>query len=239
MDMGYEQQPVFLVITTLPPLSRYPLRYRHKTVKPFMCKLLPLPMNEFTSALFAVIASIMTSDIDRNTSVTFNLVTDPFGPLFPETILVSGIHSMLILDLHYDIHRHLWLLVTVDPGTPSYRLFQWKSHLRSAYILYIDTAYVHTIADVRLVIYEALSSRISSVVIAFTKDDAQNCISAAGLPQLYFDQFCIMRRHIENTVLAVLHKAITGFQIQSSHLAKTARFERLACRRMDPTGQLR
>jgi hypothetical protein len=47
MDMGYEQEPVLLAITTPPPVPWYPLRSRHKSIAPFVCKLLPLPMNEF------------------------------------------------------------------------------------------------------------------------------------------------------------------------------------------------
>jgi hypothetical protein len=91
---------VLPAITTPPPLSRYPLRSQHKTVTPFIFKLLPLPMNDFTSAPFAVIASVTMADIDHNNSITVTFITDPFGPSFPETILVSGIHPMIGLDLH-------------------------------------------------------------------------------------------------------------------------------------------
>jgi hypothetical protein len=69
---------------------------------------------------------------------------------------------------------------------------------------------VHTIPDVRFVISEARSSKRTSVVIAFIKDDAPNCLSGVVLPQLYFDQLRIMRVHIANTVLTVVHKSITG-----------------------------
>jgi hypothetical protein len=72
-------------------------------VTPFLCKLLPLPTNEFTSAPAAVIASVSESDIDRNISVTVTFSTDPFGQSFPETIIVYGIHPTLGLFLHYDV----------------------------------------------------------------------------------------------------------------------------------------
>jgi hypothetical protein len=208
MDMGYEQHPVLPVITTPLPLSRCPLRSRHKTVTPFLCKLPPLPMNEFTSVPFDVVTSVSASDIDHNNSVTVTLSTDPFGPSFPETILVSGIYPTLGIALHYNIDRHRCQFISMAPGAHLHRLFQWKSCLRSAYILSIDTMTVHTIADVRLIIYEARSAKSTSVVIAFMKDDAPNCLSVVGLPQLYFDQMCIMRGYIDNTVLAVVHKAI-------------------------------
>jgi hypothetical protein len=85
MDMGYEQQPVISVVITPPTLSQYPLRSRHKIVTPFLCKLLPLPINEFISAPVAVIASTTMSAIDRNNSVAVTFSTDPSGPSFTET----------------------------------------------------------------------------------------------------------------------------------------------------------
>jgi hypothetical protein len=114
-------------------------------------------MNEFTSAPIDVVDSVTTSDIDCNTSVTVTFSTVPFGPSFPETIFVYGIHPNLGLDLHYDVDRHNCQLFQMAPDTPSHILSQCTSHLRSAYILYIDTMSVHAIDDVRLIISEAQS----------------------------------------------------------------------------------
>jgi hypothetical protein len=185
-----------------------------------MCKLLPLPINEFTSALFTVIASVTTSDIDRNNSVTITFCTDIFGPSFPETILVSCIHPTIGLELHYDINRHRCQLVSMAPGTPSNRLFQWKSLLWYVYIISIEMMSVHTVTDVCLVISEARLAQRTSIIIAFRKYDAPNCLSAVGLPQLYFDQLCIMCRHIYNTVLTVVHKSIKGPKFNHPTLQK-------------------
>jgi hypothetical protein len=95
MDMGYDQEPAIPALTTEPLKSRYPSRSRHKSVTPLLCKLLSLPMNEFTSTPVTVIASATASDIDRNSSVTITFSTDPFGQSFPETIIVYGIHPTL------------------------------------------------------------------------------------------------------------------------------------------------
>jgi hypothetical protein len=97
------------------------------------------------------------SEIDRNNSVTVTFSTNPFGPYFPETMVVSGIHPTLGLDLQYNANRHHCQLLKMNPGTPSHRLSQWKYHLRYAYILSIDTMPIHTINDVRLIISEARS----------------------------------------------------------------------------------
>jgi hypothetical protein len=177
-------------------------------------------MNEFTSAPVAVIASASASDIDRNSSVTVTFSTDPFGQSSPETIIVSGIHPTLGLVLHYDVDRHRCQLIKMDIGAPSHRLPQWKSRLRSAYILSINTMSVHTIADIGLVISEAHAAGRPSIVVVFTKDDAPNFLSAVGLQKLYFDQLRIMRGHIDNTVLAVVHKAITGPKFNRRTLQK-------------------
>jgi hypothetical protein len=138
-------------------------------------------MNEFTSGPVAVIASVSASDIDHNSSVTVTFSSDPFGKSFPETINVSGIHPTLGLVLHYDVDRHRCQLIKMDLGTPSHRLPQWKSRLRSAYIFSIDTMSVHTIAGISLIISEARAAGCTSIVVVFTKDDAPNCLSTVGL----------------------------------------------------------
>jgi hypothetical protein len=79
---------------------------------------------------------------------------------------------------------------------------------------------IHTIVDIGLVISEDRAAGRTSIVVVFTKDDAPNCLSAVGLPQLYFDQLQIMRGHIDNTVLAIVHKAITGPKFNRRTLQK-------------------
>jgi hypothetical protein len=119
---------------------------------PFYSKLLPLPMNEFIYAPVDLITSVATSDIDCNSSGTVTFSTDTFGPLFPKTIIVSGIHLTLGLDLHNDVGRYRCQLVKMDPCTPLHRLPQWKSHIQYTYILSINTMSIHTVDNVCLVI---------------------------------------------------------------------------------------
>jgi hypothetical protein len=139
MDMGYEQEPVLLVVTMPPPLSWYLLRSRHKSVTPGICKILPLLMNEFMSAPFAIVTSITASDSDHNNSVTVTFITDPFGSSFRETIFLSCIHPTLGLDLHYDVDHRRCQLIKMDHGTPLHRMSQWKSCFIFACIISIDT----------------------------------------------------------------------------------------------------
>jgi hypothetical protein len=79
---------------------------------------------------------------------------------------------------------------------------------------------VHTIADIDVVISAARAAGRTSIVVVFTKDDAPNCLSAVGLPQLYLDQLRIMKRHIDDTILDVVHKAITGPKFNRRTLQK-------------------
>jgi hypothetical protein len=78
----------------------------------------------------------------------------------------------------------------------------------------------NTIADIGLVVSEARAAGRTSIVVLFTNDDAPTCLSAVGLPQLYFDQLRIMIGHIDKTVLAVVHKAITGPKFNRRTLQK-------------------
>jgi hypothetical protein len=108
----------------------------------------------------------------------------------------------------------------MDHGTPLHIISQWKSRIRYVYILSIDTRSMHTIAYVRLVIFEARSGNKQLMIVAFTKDDFQNCLSVVGLPQLYFNQLRIIKRHIFIAVLAFVHKSITGPKFNHRTLQK-------------------
>jgi hypothetical protein len=175
-------------------------------------------MNDFTSALVAVTASIKASDIACSDDTTVTFSADPFGPSLTDTILVSGVHPTLGLDLHYDTKHHMCQITKMDPGAPSHHLPQWRSHLRYAFVLSINQDPVDTIADSLQAFAKAQQLDNITVVVALTNDDAPNCLSAVGLPQLYSDQLWVTKRHISHTALAVIHKAITGPKFNRRHL---------------------
>jgi hypothetical protein len=146
MEMGYELRPLIPVIVTPPPLLWCPICSLHKPVIPFYSKILPRPMNEFMPDLVAVVTTLSTSDMDHNNSVTVTFITDPFGPSFPETILVPGIHLTLGIDLHYDVDRRHYQLFNMNPGTPLHRLhsrsivFDMHTSFQSTLCQYIPSA---------------------------------------------------------------------------------------------------
>jgi hypothetical protein len=134
----------------------YPPWSQHKCINPLSCTLIPLPLHEFTTAPLKVAASLATtsrplhdSDVHCNDDITVTFSTNPFGPSFPETIAVSGIHPTLGLDIQHDVDRQRCQLVAMKPGTPSHLLPQWKSRLRHAFLLSVDSTAVHTISDVQ------------------------------------------------------------------------------------------
>jgi hypothetical protein len=227
MDMGYKI-PSFTIVPlqSLKP-SVYPTWYQHKCIYPLSCTLIPLPLHEFTPAPIAVKYSLAAtsrmlhdSDVHRNDGITVTFSTDPFGPSFPETITVSGIHPNLGIDIRHDVDRQRCQLVAMTPGTPSYRLPQWKFRLRHAFLLSVDSTAVHIILYVQQAIALARQAAQTSVIVVFTKDEAKNSLSAVGLPQLYFDQLRVMKAHIAHTVQSVVHKAITGPKFNRCSLQK-------------------
>jgi hypothetical protein len=226
MDMGYDIPSLPLVLLQPPKPPVYPTRSRHKYITPLPCTLITLSLHEFTPAPVAVAASVAAkscplhdSDVHRNDGIMVTFSTDQFGPSFPETISVSGIHSTLGLDIRHDTYRQRCQLVVMTPGTPSHRLHKCKLRLRHAFLLSVDTTAVHTILYVHQAIALAHQAAQTYVVIVFTKYEAQNSLSAIGLPQLYVDQLCVMKAHIAHAVQAVVHKAITSpkFNHRSLH----------------------
>jgi hypothetical protein len=227
MDMGYDIPSLPLVPLQSSQFAMYPKRSQNKCITPSSCTLIPLPLHEFTPAPVTVAASVAASsrplhasDVHRNDGITVTFSTDPFGPSFPETIPVSGIHPSLGIEIRHDMDRQRCQLVAMTPGTPSHRLPQWKSRLRHAFLLSVDTAAVHTISDVHKAIALARQAAQTSIVIVFTKDEAKNTLSAVGLPQLYFDQLRVMQAHIGRTVQTVVYKAITGPKFNRHSLRK-------------------
>jgi hypothetical protein len=230
MDMGYDIPSLPLVPLQSSQFAIYPKWSHHKCITPLSCTLIPLPLHEFTPAPVAVAASLAASsrplhgsDVHRYDGITVTFSTDPFGPSFPETISVSGIHPSLGLELRHDMYCQRCQLVAMTPGTPSHRLHQWKSRHRHAFLLSVDTTDVYTIYDVHQANALARQAAQTYVVIVFTKDEAKNSFSAVGLPQLYFDQLRVMKAHIAHKVHAVVHKAITGIKNQPPQPSETVR----------------
>jgi hypothetical protein len=120
------------------------------------------------------------------------------------------------------MERQRCQLVSMTPGTPSHQLPQCKSRLRHAFLLSVDSIAVHTISDVQQAISLARQAAKNSAIIVFTKDEAQNSVSAIGLPQLYVDQLRVMKAHIAHTVQEVVHKAISGPKINRRSHQKQA-----------------
>jgi hypothetical protein len=106
----------------------------------------------------------------------------------------------------------------MDPGTPGHRIPQWRSCFCHNFVLSINQAPVQTIADELQEIDKAQQLENKTIVVAFTKDDAPNCLSTVGLPQLYFDQLQVTKRHISHAALAVIHKAAIGMKFNHQHL---------------------
>jgi hypothetical protein len=227
MDMGYGIPPLSLV--PLQPLkpSVYHTWSQHKCINPLSCTLIPLPLHDFTPSPIAVAASLVTTsrplhdpDVHHNDSIMVTFSTDPFGPSFPGTIMVSGIYPTLGLTIRHDLDRQRCLLVAMTPGTPSHRLPQWKPCLRQAFLLSVDSTSVHRISAVHQEISLAHQAAQTSVVVVFTSDEDKNSLSAVGLPKLYFDQLHVMKAHIVHTVQAVVHKAIAGPKFNRHSLQK-------------------
>jgi hypothetical protein len=227
MDMGYEMPtPLISNIGTPTPISQYPPRCKTLPPKTFICKFFPLPMNEFTATPVAVAVLLTASDIARIDGIMVTFSTDPFGPSFPETTLVSGIHPTLSLDLHYDTDRRRCQITKMDPGTPAHRIPQWRSRLRHDFVPSINQAPVHTIADALQAISKSRQLDNTTIVVVLTKDDAPNCLSAVGLPQLYVGQH-FARRSCSSPQSR--HRA----EIQPSASAAPPQLERMARCRMD------
>jgi hypothetical protein len=108
-------------------------------------------------------------------------------PIIPQ--VVSGIHPTFGLDLHYGTDRHRCQIMKMDPGTPAHHILQWRSRICHAFVISINQAPAHTIADALHAVAKARQLDNKTGVVALTNDDDPNCLSAVGLPQLFSTNF--------------------------------------------------
>jgi hypothetical protein len=126
---------------------------------------------------------------------------DPFGPSFDEPINIQGSHETVGLILLYDPDQGCCRITTMQAYTPTNRI------LRGAYILRIDTRDVTTILDIANAVQAACLSHISHITVTLTFDEIVNTLNHAGLPQLYFDQKCIIKNNLQNIQRPQINKA--------------------------------
>jgi len=85
----------------------------------------------------------------------FHLTSNPFGPYTIVTLQTKGNHPNLGLELlhHQDTSRVV--LKSCLPSTPAARIPQWRSTLRSRYIIAVDDHPISTISDITTYIIKA------------------------------------------------------------------------------------
>jgi hypothetical protein len=175
---------VLPAITTLPPLSGYHLRSSHKSLTPFFCKLLPLPMNEFTYA------RLMSSPPSPHltliaTTVSQSLLAQiPLGRLFLKPYLFPAFIRRLALicitmSIDTVVSLLIWILVRRHTECSSGSLVSGRHTSYLSTIFSFTPSMMYASSNLKLV-----RPKRTYIVIAFMKDDAPNCISTRFAPTL-------------------------------------------------------
>jgi hypothetical protein len=162
----------------------------------------PLPLAEMVwlPAPVAVAANVTRQSpavFDLDDVHSLDMSVDPFGPSFTQHMPVKGQHPTAGLGLVYDTDQDRCIVADMCQGTPAHRIVSWRSRIRNAHLLAINGKDVHTVADVATRISELRSTDPGCIVeLRLSFDDAVHGLSAAGLPQLYFDQLSVIQAHI-------------------------------------------
>jgi hypothetical protein len=156
-----------------------------------------LPLSEFVAFPAAAVARLQVEDDVSSLDVmSVEMCDDPFGPSFSEPLGVSGVHPTAGLCLQFDSDRGRCRLLDMARGTPAHKLVRWRSRLRHAHVLAVEGAQVRVTADISAAVRAARDKHLASVQVTFAFDDVVNSLNHAGIPQLYFDQLRVIRRHI-------------------------------------------
>jgi hypothetical protein len=106
----------------------------------------------------------------------------------------------------YDTDCDCCIVADMCQGTPAHRIVSWRSCMRNAHLLAINGKDVHLVADVATRISELRSTDPGCMVeLQLSFDDAVHGLSAAGLPQLYFDQLSVIQAHIQAACTHTVH----------------------------------
>jgi hypothetical protein len=208
-DLGLDNFP----IDTSPPIlaSCYAPQPPLTKIKPGVTTLacyIPLSLMEFASAPVAAAATLIADPtVSHYDALTIEVCGNPFGPSFDEPINIQGSHETAGLILLYDLDRGRCRITTMQAGTPANRIHTWKSRLRGAYILRINTRDVTTVLDIADAVQAARLSHVSHITVTLTFDKIVNTLNHAGLPQLYFDQICVIKNHLQKIQRPQINKA--------------------------------
>ena len=208
-DLGLDTVPLDPPPTVSNPcFAPQPPLPKLKAGAPPMACYAPLPLLEFASAPVATAATLVADiPVSRYDALSIELCGDSFGPSFDEPINIQGSHPTAGLVLLYDLDRGRCRLTAMQPGTPANRIHTWKSRLRGAYILRIDTHAMTSVFDISQAIQAARSSLATHITLTLTFDEVVNTLNHAGLPQLYFDQMRVIQNHLHKLRQPKVHKA--------------------------------
>mmetsp|Transcript_27281 Transcript_27281/g.38576 ORF Transcript_27281/g.38576 Transcript_27281/m.38576 type:complete len:214 (-) Transcript_27281:315-956(-) len=130
---------------------------------------------------------------------------DPFGPSFMELIELDKLHPTSGFIFHFDKYRQRLHLLNCAKGTTAHQITRWRSRLRHAYLLAINSVHIDTKQTLVTQIDTLRQSNNPHAVLTFTFDIVHNNETASGIPLLYFHQLRDIRCDLA-TIKSVVDK---------------------------------
>ena len=157
---------------------------------------------------------------DRCTRVdidAINVSDDPFSFSFKETVNIDVDMDGAGLVLIDDPDRRRPILRDIRRGCPAHRIKFWRSRLRKAHLLRVDSEEVHSVAEAHTLIRQHRAAGRHDLILEFAHDEAVNALGATGLIHLYFDQWRDIR-DLRAAAQATIRKTATSKRLTRSKL---------------------
>ena len=119
---------------------------------------------------------------------------DGDGPYLDVEIRIKGQHPTLGLNVTHGKTGQV-TLIDYQPGTPAAHIPKWRSTLRNTRIKKFHNIDIKTESDLIKAIEAAKIDKIEYVRCKFATEKRVDMHPQDGIPQLHFDQLCVISRH--------------------------------------------
>ena len=137
---------------------------------------------------FATAAPLTTPDV-----ISTALPGNPVGPLFIESIPLSGHHCTPGHKFPLVPHQGYFHLLGCLPSTPTVHISHWHSQAQFPYILPVHVIHILTLTNFEQIIATLHSPKSITCGVCLPFDAIRNNLSEPGLPQFYFDQLRVIQ----------------------------------------------
>ncbi len=114
----------------------------------------------------------------------------PYNDAFKECINMKRFYptNLPASGLQFHTIGDCLILGSIAMGSPYSKLKDWHSHLKGAWLIWVDNVNVHTLADINAAFDACLASGSHTCTLLFSHPEVHHGLTNKGIPQVTLDQ---------------------------------------------------